>query len=320
MKKAQINELRHFSRKLVRELGILELNKTRSNRTPQHWHALIEIHNQPNMTITQLGGLLLVTNSTISRIVGSLVKEGLVTSTPGIDKRENFLQITGEGLSEIEYIDHFSNSKILGALEFLTEAEHSEIIEAIKKYSGALEKSRILREQVKIHTLSTSRSLRKQIILFIENIQKNEFAIPITPEINACILKAESEFYYHNSYNFWYAVNDEGQIIGSIGLKKVNDTQGEIKKFFVHQQYRGKKVAQKLMKTLVKAAVRHQFDELFLGTVDLLKAAQRFYEKYGFNKIAKQNLPKEFVLCPLDTVFFKGKISEQQIRLEDGKG
>ncbi|ARG97702.1 bifunctional helix-turn-helix transcriptional regulator/GNAT family N-acetyltransferase [Legionella micdadei] len=310
MKKVQVNELRHFSRKLVRELGMLELNKTRSNRTPQHWHALIEIHNEPNITTTKLGGLLLLTNSTISRIVGSLVKEGLVTSTPGIDKRENFLQITEDGLSEINYIDHFSNTKILGALEFLTKTEQVEIVEAIKKYSGALEKSRILRNQVKIHTLSTSRSLRKQIINMIENIQKNEFAIPITSDINACILKAETEFYYHNSYNFWYAVNDEGQIIGSIGLKKLNNEQAEIKKFFVHHQYRGKKVSQKLMKNLLKATVKHQFKELFLGTVDTLLAAQRFYEKCGFNLIRKESLPKEFVLCPLDNVFFKAKSSD----------
>jgi hypothetical protein len=53
----------------------------------------------------------------------------------------------------------------------------------------------------------------------ISDIQEKEFWIPITKETNSGVLKAEEEFYYNNSYNFWYAVNDEGKILGSIGRR-----------------------------------------------------------------------------------------------------
>lgn len=302
-----VNELRHFSRKLIRELGMLELNKT--HRTPQHWHTLIEIHNEPKITITKLANLLLLTNSALSRIVSTLIKEGLVLSTPGVDKRKNCLELTQAGLAEIQYIDQFSNSKILGAFEFLTEGERIEIIGAIKKYSCALEKSRSLQEQIKIHTLSTSRTIRKQIIALIEDIQKNEYSLPITEDINSGILKAETDYYYDNSYNFWYAIDLSGQIIGSIGLKKLNDENAEIKKFFVHANYRGKKIALKLISAAAKAALKHQFKNLWLGTVSSLKAAQHFYEKYGFNEVVADELPEEFIIGPLDTIFYQGKLS-----------
>lgn len=135
----------------------------------------------------------------------------------------------------------------MGAFAFLNEEEMLKIIDSIDKYASALNKSRLLIDQVKIATISTSRLIRKQIVNMIENIQKGEFSIPITDDINMCILKAEQEFYYNNSYNFWYAIDANGRVVGSIGLKKMDFEKAEIKKFFVAQEYRGKGVAQKLM-------------------------------------------------------------------------
>lgn len=314
MKKDTIDRLRNVSRKLIRELGMLQLNKAHLKNTPQHWHALIEIEKEPGITISKLGNLLLLSISAISRIVNALINQELVFFKEGTDKREKYLHITTKGQIEITNIDEFSNTKIKGAFEYLTEEEQSQIINAILKYGEALEKSRLIREQVKIHTISTSRTIRKQIIAMIEHIQKKEFLLPIADDINACILKAEEDFYYNNSYNFWYAIDNDGIVIGSIGLKKIDDHHAEIKKFFIDQRYRGKGVAQKLMATLIKAASKHHFDDLYLGTVDTLNAAQSFYQKYGFSKITKQQLPLGFNLCPVDKVFFKITVEDLQYK------
>lgn len=312
MEKDTINILRNVSRKLVRELGMLQLNATQLKRTPQHWHALIEIAKKSGVTTSKLGDLLLLSISATSRIVNALIGQNLVTFHEGMDKREKYLHITEKGRLAVADIDEFSNSKIKGAFEFLTEEEQEKIISAIQKYGEALEKSRLMREQVKIHTLSTSRAIRKQIVKVIEHIQKNEFLLPIPNDINVGVLRAEEEFYYNNSYNFWYAVDKDGGVIGSIGLKQIDERAGEIKKFFVSQPYRGKGVAQKLMTTLIRAASKHHFDSLYLGTVDVLEAAQCFYKKHGFLQITKKQLPTGFNPCPIDTVFFNVKVEDLQ--------
>ena len=139
--------------------------------------------------------------------------------------------------------------------------------------------------------------------------------MPVTDELNISIFKAEDDYYFNHSCNFWYAVDDNGTIIGSIGLKKINLHDAEIKKFFVSKSYRGKGVARKLLHTLLKAAVKHRFTYLYLGTVDTLHAAQRFYGKYDFSRINSSDLPSDFIKCELDTVFFKVKIKELQTRL-----
>lgn len=315
MKENTIASLRHSARNLVRELGMLQLNMSRTNRTPQHWHALIEIMNEPDITIAKLGHMLLLSPSNMSRIVSALIEEKLVDAKSGSDKREKYLQITPKGQLELNRIDEFSIIKIKNALEFLTAEDQSQIIDAMQKYANALQASRMLQEKVKIHTLSTSRALRKQIINMIENIQIQEFSLPITDDINMSILKAEDDYYFNRSYNFWYAVDAAGTIIGSIGLKKINQHDAEIKKFFVSKPYRGKTVARKLFATLVKAAVKHNFKYLYLGTVDSLHAAQRFYEKNGFTRIVSSGLPSDFIKCELDTVFYKVKTKELQARL-----
>jgi DNA-binding MarR family transcriptional regulator/N-acetylglutamate synthase-like GNAT family acetyltransferase len=310
MKDPRIETLRNSSRKLIRELGMLQLNQGSSKTTPGHWHALIEVSKEPGITISKLGDLLLVSKSTISRIVSALAKEGTLKMTEGRDKREKYLYLTDKGKAELKKIDAFSESKINASFEFLTDTEIEQILQSICLYCQALEQGRHLREQVKIRTLSTSRTLRKQIISMIENIQKEEFAIPITEEINFCILKAEDDFYYNQSYNFWYATDEKGKIIGSIGLKKIDERLGEVKKFFVSKLYRGKGVAQKLISTLLKAASKHQFEALVLGTVETLKAAHQFYRKLGFRQIDQNELPSSFERCHLDTLFFKATLKE----------
>jgi DNA-binding MarR family transcriptional regulator/N-acetylglutamate synthase-like GNAT family acetyltransferase len=308
MEKERIDHLRSSSRKIVRELGMLQLSK--GQQTPQHWHALIEIAKEPNITISKLGHHLLLSVSATSRLIDALIKHGFVNVRDGVDKREKYIHLTEKGQLEIKNIDEFSNIRIRGAFEFLSDDDQEQLITALHKYGEALEKSRLSREQVKIRTLSTSRPQRQQIIKMIENIQKNEFLLPITPEINACVLKAEKDFYFNKAYNFWYALDGEGKIIGSIGLKKIDDKSAEIKKFFVDKKYRGKGVAQKLLNTLFKAANKHEFSSLYLGTVSLLKAAQKFYEKCGFTPISQQDLPRGFQVCPLDTVFYKANVKE----------
>lgn len=306
---AIINQFRFGARKLVRELGILDLEHSQMGQSTKYWHALIEISNHPNITLSALSQLLVLTPSTMTRTINTLLKEGMIEAHSGRDKREKYLVLTQKGKQNIEKVDNFSNKKIVGALEYLSHEECLNIANALMTYANALERSRLKEESLAIHTLSTSRVLRKQIIAFVTQIQKNEFHIPITPEINAGILHAEAEYYYHRSYNFWYAVDEQGNIIGSIGLKKINESQAEIKKFFVDAHYRGRGVSQKLFSTLLKAADKHQFSQLYLGTVDTLHAAIRFYEKYGFQKMTGQQLPPDFARCELDTVFFKGEVS-----------
>lgn len=304
MKNDRVNALRHASRKLVRELGLLQLDKSLGKLLPQHCHALVEIEHELGISVSKLSELLVLSVSATSRLVQALIKRNLVEPQESQDRREKSLFLTENGKAELKKIDVYSNEKVEGAFSFLSLEEQEAIIKAIERYSEALEKSRNAARSIKIHTLSTSRPLRRQIVAMVEEIQKVEFEIPVTDEVNASVLRAEEAYYYNNSYNFWYATNEQGTIIGCIGLQKIDETNGQLVKLFVDKRYRGKGVAQKLIATLIKAAKKHGLTTIWLGTVEKLHGAQKFYTKCGFTKVMESRLPKGFHRCHLDLLFY----------------
>lgn len=144
----------------------------------------------------------------------------------------------------------------------------------------------------------------EQIIDLILTIQQQEFNIPITaadqPDLNEI-----DQFYKIPGGEFWIAKHQD-QVIGSIALINIGEGIGVIRKMFVHKDYRGKEkgIAQKLLITLIDYARTKGINAIYLGTVQKLQAAIRFYERNGFEPIEKANLPASMPLMKLDTHFF----------------
>ncbi|MBA4749773.1 MAG: MarR family transcriptional regulator [Alphaproteobacteria bacterium] len=314
MKKNTVPLLREVSRKLVRELGLLNLDALPFKHLTQHWHTLIEIGKKPDINSSEIAALLLLSPSTTSRLITSLCKEDLVSAREGrLDRREKTLALTTKGQEALNYIDAFSDKKIQGAFAFLTEDEQTYILSAINLYANALEKSRKIGDQIKIHTLSTSRTLRRQVVAMIEDIQTHELGLNLPVGLNDSILKAERVYHYKNRTHFWYALDESGKIVGSIGLGFLEDGIGELKKFFVAKEYRRQGLGRRLFATLLKGAKRSGIKTVYLGTVEGLEDARRFYQKVGFSAIAQSTLPLSFSVCPLDTLFFGGQIHQLRV-------
>lgn len=303
-----IKKMRPLGRELIRELGLLEVNKDKSGRSPQHWHALVEIDANPGCRVSFLSEALVLSFSATSRMVDALVSQGLVESQTGSDKRQKLLHLTKRGQQEITKINDFSNKRLKGAMHYLSEEQQQQITAALELYVAALKQNRLNQQQIKLYTLPAKRSVRKQVIEMIEVIQKGGFNIAITPDINACVLKAEEYYHADNKCNFWYAMDDDGQVIGSIGLKKLNNEVAEIKKFFVAKPHRGRGLAQQLMKKCIKRAHDMGTKQIILGTVSVLESAIHFYQKIGFELITQP--PAYYDACPLDTHFFLAEVEE----------
>jgi N-acetylglutamate synthase-like GNAT family acetyltransferase/DNA-binding MarR family transcriptional regulator len=305
MKKNTVPMLREVSRKLVRELGLLNLDALPFKHLTQHWHTLIEIGKKPGITSAEIAALLILSPSTTSRLITTLCKEDLISAHEGrLDRREKTLILTAKGQDALSYIDAFSDKKIQGAFSFLTEDEQGYIVKAINLYANALEKSRKVGDQIKIHTLSTSRPLRRQVVAMIEDIQVGELGLNLPVGLNDSILKAERVYHFKKRTHFWYALDENGKVVGCIGLGFLEDGIGELKKFFVAKEHRGQGLGRRLFATLLKGAKKSGVQTVYLGTVEGLEEARQFYLKAGFSPIAQSALPLSFSVCPLDTLFF----------------
>jgi GNAT superfamily N-acetyltransferase len=145
----------------------------------------------------------------------------------------------------------------------------------------------------------------QQIIDIILPIQQIEFNVPITLEAQPDLLDIETN-YHQTGGNFWGAIHNE-QLVGTIALIAFNNNAAAIRKMFVLKEYRGKElgIAQLLLDNLIAYCRQNNITDIYLGTVEMLKAAHRFYEKNGFTRLAKHDLPKSFPLMAADTIFYE---------------
>ncbi|MBL0737583.1 GNAT family N-acetyltransferase [Flavobacterium sp. GN10] len=142
-----------------------------------------------------------------------------------------------------------------------------------------------------------------EIVDLILNIQQKEFNVPITLEDQPDLLDIQN-FYFKSGGTFLGAFIDE-KLVGTIALVKFNPEAAAIRKMFVKKEFRGKEfqIAQQLLEQLIEYSKENKIKDLYLGTVTLLQAALRFYEKNSFVKIPKDTLPVDFPLMKPDNVF-----------------
>jgi putative acetyltransferase len=148
----------------------------------------------------------------------------------------------------------------------------------------------------------------EQITALILGIQQGEFQVPITLEQQPDLLIID-RFYQKDRGNFWVALHGD-EVVGTIALIDCGAEVGCIRKMFVKAAYRGKElgIAQQLLNQLVAWCQEHGISSLYLGTIERLQAAIRFYERNDFRLIPKAELPPTFPIMAVDTHFFEKKM------------
>ena len=150
-----------------------------------------------------------------------------------------------------------------------------------------------------------SKNYNKQIIQLILTIQTEEFNVPISLDQQPDLLDI-SGFYQKGVGNFWVAVINE-KVIGTIAILDIGNSQIALRKMFVDEKYRGKTygVAKYLLDTVFSWSKANDVHEIYLGTTAKFLAAQRFYEKNGFEEVERSKLPVSFPIMLVDSKFYK---------------
>jgi GNAT superfamily N-acetyltransferase len=160
-----------------------------------------------------------------------------------------------------------------------------------------------------IKRLSNAHS--EQAVALILPIQQIEFGVAVTIQEQPDLFDID-RVYNQPGGGFWGALHQkDGELIGTIALISVGHNAGVIRKMFVKKEFRGKElgIAQQLLRTLIDHSQTKDIKDLYLGTVEKLKAACRFYERNGFKRINTEDLPTYFLRMPVDDSFYHLSIS-----------
>jgi len=144
----------------------------------------------------------------------------------------------------------------------------------------------------------------EQVVDLILSVQRNEFGIDITAEQQPDLREIPA-YYQTGRGNFWVALAS-GKVVGTISLIDIGNRQAALRKMFVHLEHRGSTTgtAKRLLEVLLTWAGSQGVREIFLGTTPRFHAAHRFYEKNGFSRIGKNELPEAFPIMKVDTRFY----------------
>lgn len=126
-----------------------------------------------------------------------------------------------------------------------------------------------------------------------------EFKEPIFTEKS----KKMIDVYLMSNNKFWVATYSN-KVVGTIGIVKLTNENAVLKSMFVDKMYRGQGISNLLLDTLINWAMQNKFRQIYLGTMTQFTAGQRFYEKNGFVKCNKTELPTDFTINTLDTIFY----------------
>jgi N-acetylglutamate synthase-like GNAT family acetyltransferase len=74
-------------------------------------------------------------------------------------------------------------------------------------------------------------------------------------------------------------------IIGCVGLRKLDNKTCEMKRLFVNDNYKGKGIGKKLVEKVIAEAKIKNYGKMRLDTLDIMESALGIYYKSGFYEI-----------------------------------
>lgn len=143
-----------------------------------------------------------------------------------------------------------------------------------------------------------------QVVHLILGIQAGEFSIPITAADQPDLADIPGAYQKDGCF---FVTLDGGRVVGTIGLIRFAREHAALRKMFVARSHRGESAG--VSAALLGAALDWARDSglrtITLGTISILAAAHRFYEKSGFQRIDADDLPPDFPRMAVDDRFYR---------------
>lgn len=107
-----------------------------------------------------------------------------------------------------------------------------------------------------------------------------------------------SKVYNTEENKYWVAENEEGKIVGGVGIGALETTDKicELQKMYCLPEARGTGIAHELIQIALEHAKKY-YNKCYLETLDNMVAAQKFYEKHGFERTYEPVVQTEHFAC-----------------------
>ena len=103
----------------------------------------------------------------------------------------------------------------------------------------------------------------------------------------------EGRHYFYNdigkTFVAFYCLLDDEKVIGTVGLKKLDEHTVELKALYLDKAYRGQHLGSRLINVVIDEARKLGYKSIVLDSMSKYKEALRLYEKCGFKNTERFN-------------------------------
>ncbi|MEG3131693.1 helix-turn-helix domain-containing GNAT family N-acetyltransferase [Pantoea cypripedii] len=282
-----IQTIRASSRLMVRELGFMNTTLAATEYSPSAVHTLLEVASHDGMTAAQLVQILGLEKSSVSRMLGKLIKAGELTELPSAqDARVKQLALTDQGKISVARINEYASSQVITALAHLSVPQQQAVAQGLAAYAGALKARRDQAEVVPEIAITTGYQpgLIGRVAEMHGRYYAQQHGFGHFFEGKVATGLAEFAGRLDSSRNQIWVASQQGRIVGSVAIdgEDLGNNQAHLRWFILDDGCRGAGVGRKLLSAAMAFCDAQAFSAVQLWTFSGLDAARRLYESFGF--------------------------------------
>ena len=286
----RIDEVRAASREIVRQLGFMQKGLAGTALSPSAVHTILELGYGTVTNARDLGDMLHLEKSSVSRLVQKLAEDGLIEarSNPA-DRRARQIGLTKEGKALLKSLEDFGRKQMKSAFEHLAKDDLAKVETGLTLFAKALrgEKSR--------HCNTNAVELRQGycpgVIASVVGLHASYYATNygFGAVFERKVATEMSEFMGRigSPANTTFSAFLSDTLLGSVSLDGEDLEEGvsHLRWFIVSPESRGTGIGNLLLEEATSFVDAAGFERTRLWTFKGLDAARHLYEKHGFELV-----------------------------------
>lgn len=286
----RLDTMRTASRSIVRELGFMQKGLAGTALSPSAVHTIIEFGYGTVTTASELGDLLHLEKSSVSRLVQKLTKDGLIeANSDPADGRSRLLGLTEDGKALLKELEDYGRQQMRSAFEHLAKHDFQKVETGLALLAKALRGE-------ECHAASPDAVELRQgycpgIIASVVGLHASYYATnfgfgavferKVATEMSEFIGRVE------NPANTTLSAFLGDTLLGSVSLDGEDLEEGvsHLRWFIVSPESQGMGIGNLLLEKATSFVDAAGFERTRLWTFKGLNAARHLYEKHGFGVI-----------------------------------
>ena len=271
--------LRRFNRSYTQRIGALDDSFLGLGLPLGGARLLFEIGAEEAPTVHRLRARLGLDSGYLSRLLRSLEEQGLVAVEPDpADRRRRLVTLTARGRRTRRRLDDRSEQLAAGLLEPLSERQRERLSEALATADLLVRAATVRLESVD----PTDVDARTAVQHYFDELDRR-FETGFDPGAGD-----DPELYRPPRGTFVVARSD-GDPVACGGVQPLDDTTSEIKRMWVHDDWRGAGLGARMLRRLEDDARAAGYAVVRLDTNSVLTEAIAMYERAGYRTIERYN-------------------------------